>query len=477
MAKKLIKGTYQHRRKSLKNSSFSNIKLEKRFLGGIIKYPDVARSILSQINAEVFSSDKTKWVHEHILEIYTKTGFIIDDKSFKELLNTLRIRKRKIYNRLWKSIRNSGEDVSEASLFLIRDELEALYQARLMIYNAELTADTLSKVKIDGYKKVKEAIDQYSSIQSELIVERMPVIVIDPIESFEDFKKFHKKAQANPKQFKGVPTGIKPMDKRMGGLRDAEFAIMVTVTGTGKSIFLLDVATHCYQNYGDVIYVTIEMPELQMRQRLYCRLSRIKYKFFRNFELKDQHWRKLDKKVYKKFENHPYKFHIIDMPGSGTVKMVKNKVEDILNRNPNVRLICVDYMNIMRCSSGTLAVDWQNQIEIAVDIKQSLARYFNIGTWSAAQLTAKTEGRQGPIHIRDMALARNIVDHIDVGAYLTTTDATEEDNIFRIGFIKTRDFSAKEFYLKGDRDRMTFSNVKKKDRKKFDAKQASNFEI
>jgi len=325
-------------------------------------------------------------------------------------------------------------------------------------------------------KKVDEAIEQYTSIQSDLIIERTPIIIVDPIDKFDDFKAFHKKAQANPKQFKGIPTGVTSLDKRIGGLRDAEFAIMVTVTGTGKSIFLLDVATHCWKNYGDVIYVTIEMPELQIRQRLYCRLSGIKYKFFRNFGLKNGHWEKLDTKIKKKFKNHPHKLHIIDMPGSGTVKMVKNQVEEIVNKNPNVRLICVDYMNIMRCSSGTLAVDWQNQIEIAIDIKQSLARYFNIGTWSAAQLTAKTEGKQGPIRIKDMALARNISDHIDFGVFLMETDMTEEENIFRMGFIKTRDFSAKEFYLQGDRDRMTFAAVSKKKQRDYHVKEAGGIE-
>jgi len=119
----------------------------------LVQFKEVARVLLLQMNSECFSSDKTKWIFDQFVEFFKKTGFVIDDKAFPELLNTLKPRKRNIYLRFWDSIRKVGEDASEASMFIIRDELEKLYQARIIIYNAEQTADILEKVKIDGYKK------------------------------------------------------------------------------------------------------------------------------------------------------------------------------------------------------------------------------------------------------------------------------------------------------------------------------------
>jgi len=41
MAKKNFKSSYKRKRQSLKNSPFANIKLEKKFLGGLIQFKEV----------------------------------------------------------------------------------------------------------------------------------------------------------------------------------------------------------------------------------------------------------------------------------------------------------------------------------------------------------------------------------------------------------------------------------------------------
>jgi len=461
--KKSFKDSYKRKRASMRDSPFSRILDEKKFLGGLIKFPKVVGVIVNQFDSRCLSSDKLKWLYEEIEEFFNKTGYVLDDKGFNEYVGSLKVKKRKIYKRLWKSIKKISKKISEASTLVIKDNLEKLYDARLMIYNANHVADILDKADVDGIDVVEKAKKQYEKINDELSRGRTVIKVVDAINSYDDFKEYHQKAQANPKRYKGVPTGMRPLDKKIGGLRDSESGMVLTRTGVGKSILLMEFAAYCYQFYGDVIYVTIEMPEIQLRQRLYCHLSRIKYKYFRNFDLNKKHWRRLNKKIKSRFENHPFKFNIIDIPGSGTVADIKNRIETILNHNPGVRLICVDYLNIMRCSTGAIAVEWPRQIEIAIDLKQ-MYRYFDKPGWSAAQLKADTEGKETKIRISDMALSKNIPDHIDIGV---TAQDTPEENIFRIGFIKARDFKGEEFYVKGDRDRMTFNTVSKKESEKY----------
>ena len=475
MAKKILKGSYEHKRASLRDTPFSRVALEKRFLGGLLRFPEAARTIVNQFNPEYFSSDKLKWMYEQVKTFFDKTGYIIDDKGFEEFIQTLKPKKRKIYKRLWKSCKKSGDNTSESSIFVIKDSLENLYHARLIVYNANMTVDLLERVGADGFEYVNKAKEQYASIQGDLISDRAEAILIDPIKGYDDYKKYHKRAQKNPTKFKGIPTGLKPLDKRIGGLRESEFALIATRTGIGKSILMMEFATHCFMHHGDVIYVTIEMPELQMRQRFYCHLSGIKYKFFRNFELTKKHWKRLDNKVQKRFDKHPYRMHIVDLPASGTVANIKNKIEELFNKHP-IKLVCIDYLNIVKCASGGIATDWQNQIEVAIDMKQ-MTRYFNTRTWTAAQLSSKTEGKESKIQIKDMALAKHIPDHLDLGIYVQDTDTTDQDELFRMGFLKTRDFKADEFMLKADRDRMTFNTLSKKKLKEYKQEMTQGVEV
>jgi hypothetical protein len=110
-------------------------------------------------------------------------------------------------------------------------------------------------------------------------------------------------------------------------------------------------------------------------------------------------------------------------------------------------------MNIMQGG-----FEWSKQLEIAVDIKQQIARYFKIATWSANQLMGSKHDKQD-VKIADMGFAKNIADNVDIGIGLGLTDATDEDEMFNITFTKTRDFKGRSFTIQGDRSRMTFTKA------------------
>jgi hypothetical protein len=197
------------------------------------------------------------------------------------------------------------------------------------------------------------------------------------------------------------------------------------------------------------------MPASQLNQRFYCRISGIEYDMFRDYRLQEEQWNLLDKKIKRFLNDHEYTFSTLDAPQSCTVISLQHEIENFIKKFKEPKLILIDYMNIMRGG-----MDWQKQLEIAVDIKQKIGRYFKIATWSANQLAGAKHDKDH-INISDFGFAKNIADNVDVGIGLAESEGSDDDNeLFNIDFTKTRDFVGRSITIRADRSRMTFSKAK-----------------
>ena len=344
-----------------------------------------------------------------------------------------------------------------AESYAIICKLQKLYEARLMELTMKRTIDYLTRAIDGGEGYIAKAKEQYLSIASRLDSKQIFTTISDPIKDYSDFKREFMEIQKNPEKHMGVPTGLAKLDDIMMGLRASEFGLITAGTGVGKSILLLDFSFNCFLVCGDVIYVTIEMPASQLRQRFYCRASGVKNEYFRGFTLTEEHWKSLDRKIEKFEKEHENKFEILDIPQSCSLNTLRNELETkIKNMKKMPKLIVIDYMNIIQGG-----FDWTKQLEIAVGIKQQIARYFKIATWSANQVTGSKHEKEH-ITIADMGFAKNIADNVDVGISIGLTDSSEDDEIFNIDFTKTRDFQGKGFTVQADRNRMTFCSTGRK---------------
>jgi len=448
-------------RKRHRTSDFRNIKLEKKFVGGILQNADLFRRVIRSFDSNALSSDKLKWIYDKAVNFYNQEGVILDEESFEMILD-MNNNKREFYRVLWKSLFTIGKNLKEASVIAAKNKLNRQYQARIIELGMKETLDNLLKAIAGDDSYIDKATSAVLNTAELISIKDTPVIISDPIAKYEEYELFHKRVQKNPEDFLGVPTGIEQLDSRMKGLRNSEFGLITAGTGIGKSIILLDIATHVWITKGDIIYVTIEMPEDQIRQRFYCRLTGIDYAYFRYFELNKEHFKKLNRKM-KWARNHEYMFNIIDVAESATVNVIKAEIESLLKKSNNVKAIFIDYLNILRSGSGSgnINLDWKSQIEVAIEIKQKIARYFQLPVWSANQLAGASSGKEF-IQISDMAFAKNLPDQTDVNVYIAEMEDTEETGLLKMGFLKTRDFRAESFTVKDNRNKMRFSNYNEK---------------
>ncbi len=457
-------------RQKLKTSEFKDIALEKSIIAGTLKYKEVLRRCSREISEDYFSSDRCRWIYYQILKFYENENMAINSEAFKVIVQSKPQKERDPYIKLWDSILRYNKKITRASTIACMSKIETLYKARLIEMSMATTLQKLSKaIKGGGDNYIEEAKDEYIKVCSKLETKKLVVHVTDPLSLYSDFKKKHIEIQKNPSLLQAIPTGIKELDDAFGGLRPSEFGLITAGTGVGKSIMMLDFSFYCYMTCGSILYITIEMPENQLRERFYCRLSGIDYSNFRKYLLTEKHWARLDTKI-KNLAEHDYKYHILDIPQSCSVKSLKDEIETHIKKHGEPKLICIDYLNIIQGG-----FEWGNQLEITVQVKQFIARYFKIATWSANQLMGSKHDKEN-IGIADMGFAKNIADNVDIGIGLGLTDASEEDEVFRISFTKARDFKGKGFNICGNRDKMTFSTGKKID-DKFKSKEIGKGEV
>lgn len=65
-----------------------------------------------------------------------------------------------------------------------------------------------------------------------------------------------------------MTTGIDTIDQILGGIEESDYVVVAARTGVGKTAFSLGVATHLAQNYGSVLFCSLELSLSKMWRRV-----------------------------------------------------------------------------------------------------------------------------------------------------------------------------------------------------------------
>lgn len=432
---------YKISRAKHKNADFKDTDIEKNFLGGLLNNRKAFSKVVNSLNSNVFTNTRLKKIYDKMVETYLSSSTFSNDISILDIIS-IEKSKKKLYKSLFKKIKKIGKNKHSTSFLLnCKEKLELMYSARVIEIGIRDTVQTLMKARNGDFKSIENAGEIVKGLSHIVDSKSITSVHVNPISNFDRWLGDYNKYQKHPDKLKGIPTGINPIDRRITGLRDAEFGLMIGDTGIGKSIFLLDVAVNCYYQYGDVVYITIEMPAEQLENRFWCNISGISYHHFRNLTLTKAHKKQLRKLANKKAK-HPFNFEIIDMKEGCMVSDIANRLEPYL-KGGKIKLVCLDYMNIVAGPDGKVSLAWENQVEIAMDIKQQICRRFGVPLWSACQVTGD-----------NLAFSRHIKDNVDVGVKFDEDEDTESTGIMQITYPKTRDFKGTRHRLQTDRDGM-----------------------
>jgi len=275
-------------------------------------------------------------------------------------------------------------------------------------------------------------------------------------DSEERFEFYHKVEKRVPfdLDFFNIITG--------GGTPQKTLNIIMSGTGVGKSLFMCHHAANCLVQNLNVLYITCEMAEERIAERIDVNLMDISMD-----DLKDLPKHIYDKKINTSTAGMSGKLIIKEYPtATANANHFRILLEELkLKKKFKPDVVFIDYLNICassRLKSGGNVNTYQYVKSIAEEIR-GLAVEYNVPVWSATQTN-----RQGfsntDVELENVSESFGLPATADFMFALVTTEELDEQNQVLVKQLKNRYNSAtanKKFILGINRAKMKLYDVKR----------------
>lgn len=237
----------------------------------------------------------------------------------------------------------------------------------------------------------------------------------------------------------GLPTGFKDLDRLTSGLQPSDLILVAARPSMGKTAFTLNIAQHvALREKKAVAFFSLEMSKEQLVQRMICAEAAIDSAKLRIGDLADSDWPKLVNACNRLYEAPLF----IDDTAGITAAQMRSKARR-LKIEHGLRLIVIDYLQLMQGSSSKNSENRQQEIsEISRSLK-ALARELNVPIIALSQLSRSVEARQSkkPL-LSDLRESGSLEQDADIVSFLYREDyynpETDNKNITEVIIAKHR---------------------------------------
>ncbi|MDF2933087.1 MAG: dnaB [Chryseobacterium sp.] len=190
----------------------------------------------------------------------------------------------------------------------------------------------------------------------------------------------------------GVPSGFTDVDKETGGWQNSDLIIIAARPAMGKTAFLLSMARNIAVGHKiPMALFSLEMASVQLITRMIASETKISSEKLRKGQMSDEEWQRLFSNV-SELENAPL---YIDETPSLSIFDFRAKCRRLVMQH-GVRIIMVDYLQLMTASSGGKGGGNREQ-EIAMISRslKAIAKELNVPVIALSQLSRTVETRPG----------------------------------------------------------------------------------
>ena len=282
------------------------------------------------------------------------------------------------------------------------------------IYNALM--ESVGIANGDSKQKTEDAIP--SILSSALAVSFDSNVGHDYIEDASERFDFYTRKEDK------IPFDIELLNKiTKGGLTNKSLNIALAGTGVGKSLFMCHVAAAALMQGKNVLYITAEMAEEKIAERIDANLLNVNIQDLSN--LPKQMFESKVAKVAKKVQGSLIiKEYPTAQAHSGHFKALLNELQ--LKKNFRPDIIFIDYLNICassRIKAGANANSYTLVKSIAEELR-GLAVEFNLPIVSATQTTRSGYGNSD-VDITDTSESFGLPATADLMVALISTEELE----------------------------------------------------
>ena len=235
--------------------------------------------------------------------------------------------------------------------------------------------------------------------------------------------KFQKLCE-NKDAFRGVQTGLIKLDRLTNGLQKSDLIVLAARPGMGKTSLAMNIVENAALNNDKVCAVfSLEMPEVQIIQRVMCGFAGVSMSDALSGKLQPNDWKKLTKASEKMRKSRIY----IDDSSRVTPAEILSKCRRIKSKNNGqLDLIMIDYILLM--SSGKKNAE-QNRTQEVADITRELkimAKELDVPVIALSQLR-RMQSKEP--QLSDLRESGAIEQDADIVMFINRPDvgATEEE--------------------------------------------------
>ncbi len=291
-------------------------------------------------------------------------------------------------------------------------------------YLVKLTKFSTSKIQIKYYadllhdlkirrnliqisrETLDETLNKNSEVNAEQIIESAEKKLFDIAErgrfnkSYVEFKDalletiaMASSAYKNEEGIVGVPTGLKDLDDRLGGLHKQDLLIIAGRPSMGKTALATNIAFNAAKKLLDkekkssIVFFSLEMSSEQLSTRILSEQSRIKSNDIRRGKINQDEFEKFIE-TSKNLENLPL---FIDDTPAITISTLSNRARRI-KRMHGLDLVVVDYIQLMKSGNFKNEGRVQEIGEITQGLK-ALAKELDVPVLALSQLSRAVEQR------------------------------------------------------------------------------------
>jgi|TARA_B110000858_G_scaffold33090_1_gene36715 archaellum biogenesis ATPase FlaH len=249
-----------------------------------------------------------------------------------------------------------------------------------------------------------------------------------------------------------------------GGLVNKSLNVALAGTGVGKSLFMCHVAAGALTQMKNVLYITMEMAEERIAERIDANLMNVPIDQLENLS-KDM----FDKKMHKLTDKGVGKLIVKEYPtGAANANNFRSLLKELkIKRDFEPDLICIDYLNI--CSSARMkamggSINSYTYVKAIAEELRGLAVEFNLPVLTATQTTRGGFGNSD-VGLEDTSESFGLPATADLMFALIATEELDNMNQIMIKQLKNRyndpTGSNKKFVVGIDRAKMRLYDVEK----------------
>ena len=287
--------------------------------------------------------------------------------------------------------------------------------------------------------------------------------ILDAEDRFDFYHKVEKKTSFDLEFFNTITNG---------GTPNKTLNVVIAGTGVGKSMFLCHHAANCLTQNLNVLYITCEMAEERIAERIDANLFNVSMD-----ELKQLPKKMYDSKIDNIKSNVRGNLIVKEYPtATANVNHFRALLDELKIKKRFVPdIIFIDYLNICasaRIKNGDGGGSYFYIKSIAEELR-GLAVEFNLPVFTATQ-TNRTGFSSSDIGLEDTSESFGLPATADFMFALISTEELEEMNQILVKQLKNRynDTAVnRKFVLKVDRSKMKFEDVQLEDQGLINANQ------